>query len=78
MNKNKQIFDSMEKSNYHRFRLHYDTKLTQGKRAYSQAFIVGDEAGGYDKETQQRISKRFKTSHERLGFWNGVRNGGKR
>ena len=78
VNKNERIYNSMQKTNYHRHRLRHDENLDPAKRAYSQAFVVGDDAGRYDKEAQQRISKRFKTSHERSGFWRGVRNGGKR
>ena len=78
VSRNERIYNSIQKTNYHRHRLRYDKELAPGKRAYSQAFVVGDEAGRYDKEAQQRISKRFKTSHERSGFWRGIKNGSNR
>ena len=73
--RNKDIYNSIEKSNYHRKRLRAGANSSKGQHAYSQAFVAGDEACRYDFETQRRVLNRFKTSYERTAFWRGIRNG---
>lgn len=75
MERNKQIFNSTQKANYHNDRVSLSS-LSDSQRRYSIAFLTGDSLvrHGFSGSVCLRESGKFTTLFEKKAFWRGAKN----